>query len=151
MTEIPLSDLPIFLDGIVAALTTPEAEEPIRRSAEYIAGELGRGFQSSQAPSGQTWAPLKRRRPKGHNPGTRPLIDTGQMMLSIIGDSDGHIEKITGDSLSYGTSNWKAKIHQKGNPSGNLPARPMIGWTQSSSDYAVDAVANHLISLVEAL
>lgn len=151
MTEILLADLPKFFDDIAAAMVAPQAEDAIRRTAEHIAGELGRGFQSSQSPSGEAWAPLKRRRPKGHNPGSRPLIDTGDMMLSVISDTGGHVEQITGDSLTYGTSNWKAKIHQKGNPSGNLPARPMVGWTEGSSDYAAEAVANHLVNLIEAL
>ena len=146
---ITLDDLPKFLDGIAAAMVAPKAEEPIRKTAQHIAGELGRGFQSSVDPSGTAWAPLKRPRPAGHNPGTRPLIDTGEMMLSAISDGSGHIEQVTGDSLAYGTSNWKAKIHQGG--TARIPARPLVGWTKGSADYAVESVADHLVTLVGAL
>ena len=146
---ILLDDLPQFLDSLAGLLAKPKAGDAIRKTAEHIAGELGRGFQSSTSPTGEAWAPLKRKRPAGHNQGTRPLIDTGEMMLSAISDGSGHIEQVGDDSLVYGTSNWKAKIHQGG--TGRIPARPLVGWTQQSSDYASEAVADHLVDAVRGL
>ena len=152
---IRLEDLPAFLDLVEHAVSHPQAVGPIRRAAEHIAGELGRGFQSSIAPDGTAWPPLKRRRPRGHNPGTRPLIDTGEMMLSTISDASGHIEEIADDSLTYGTANRNvhghvlAAIHQFG--SQHIPARPFVGWTEASTDYATEAVADHLLAQVDAI
>ena len=151
MSDILLEDLPAFLDGLAAVLETPRAEQPIRQTSEHIAGELGRGFQSSQSPSGVGWPALKRKRPKGHNPGLRPLIDMGEMMLSTISDGAGHVETTDGTSLEFGTTNWKAPFHQFGVPSKNIPARPFVGWTNGSSDYAANAVADHLVQRVETL
>lgn len=138
-----------WLDGILSVMDEPRAREPLKRWGQELAGELGTGFLRSESPTGQKWPPLKRRRPKGHNQGIRPLIDFGDLMLSVISDSPDHIERITDDSIVFGTSDFKAAFHQFGTRV--IPPRPFLGVSDEMADRATELLAEHQITSINVL
>lgn len=136
------------LDAIEAALEPIRVPVAMRQTSEFAAGEFGRNFLGSHTPTGQAWPPLKRPRPLGHNPGTRPLIDTGMLMHSVISDGPGHVNVIADDLMTIGTTNFKAVFHQFGtkHKSGteHIPARPFIGANDRIADQAAEYVLEEL-------
>jgi len=146
---ISASELSGFLDGIVKQLEKPKAINLLSKWNDELAGDLAEGFLNSKSPEGKAWAPLKYPRPPGHNPGTRPLIDTGQLMQSVISDSKGHIEIVSSDSTTFGTSVFYAGFHQFGTT--KIPARPFLGVPPKSLDAAIRMLGDHFISVIDAI
>ena len=140
---IEVEQLPEFLNGVVQQLQNPDASKAFEHWLPEFIGEVGRGFQSSQSPFGDGWAPLKHPRPAGHNPGSRPLIDTGDLELSLIGEGEGNITQITNDSLVYGTSIPYAGFHQHG--TSNIPARPFLNVNEDQLSRLANDVAEQII------
>ena len=141
------------INGAIAGIVSEVLDdiripEAMRKIEEMIVGELSQNFLGSHGPDGSPYPPLKHPRPKGHNPGTRPLIDTGALLASVVSDSPGHISIATDDSLETGTQDEKAIWQQegtmrKGVP--HIPARPFVGLNDAIINQAVDIVADELI------
>lgn len=142
-----------YLVEVVQRMEQPEASEPLTRWTEELSGDLGEGFLGSRSPDGQAWRPLKKkrsgksRRGGSRNPGRRPLIDTGDLMLSVISDGRGHVETITGDEVIFGTEDELARIHQDGR--GPIPERPFIGVSEEMENRALEIVADFLIERMD--
>lgn len=130
------------LDGLLKVFDQLQAPDAMRQIEEMAAGEMGRNFLGSHAPDGAAFAPLASPRPAGRNPGTRPLIDTGELLASVISEGPGHVSEVDGDSVKLGTTNWKAGFHQYGTD--RIPARPFIGVNETMADQAAQIVANDL-------
>lgn len=118
---------------------------------DILAGDLGEGFLSSESPDGSAWAVLKNPRPPGHNQGDRPLIDTGALMQSVVSNGAGHIEIVTQDSTTFGTSVEYAGVHQYGRKDGTIPARPFIGIPDRTLDTAMLMLGEHIITVIDAI
>jgi len=97
---------------------------------------------NSLAPDGQPYKPLKRPRPKGHNPGTKPLIDTGALIQSLRGGTD-HVQKIDSFEAMVGTSHWKAGFHEFGTK--HIPARPFIGIDEGTQEQAPELLGDYIM------
>ncbi|QDT41063.1 Phage virion morphogenesis family protein [Gimesia alba] len=119
--------------------------------SDILAGDLSQSFLNSETPDGEGWEPLKRRRPKGHNQGERPLIDIGALMQSVVSDGQGHIEIITADSMTFGTSVEYAGVHQFGRKDGTVPARPFIGIPDKTFNTAMQMLSEHVITVIDAI
>ncbi len=132
-----------WLDDLLSTMQHPKAAPALKAWGQELAGALGVGFLRSVSPAGKPWRPLKRPRPRGHNPGSRPLIDFGDMMLSVIGSSPDHIEDITDDSISFGTKDKKAAFHQFGTR--YIPSRPFVGVSDEMADRAAEILTEHQI------
>jgi len=118
---------------------------------DILAGDLSQSFLKSETPDGGAWAPLKNPRPKGHNQGTRPLIDSGALMQSVVSDGQGHIEIVTESATTFGTSVEYAGVHQFGRKDGSIPARPFIGIPDKSLDTAMQMLGEHIITVIDAI
>lgn len=132
--------------AIPAKLASAKTEGPLRKFVEMAVGELGRAMVRGQSPDGSPYRPLKRKRPPGHNQQSGPLIDTGEMMRSLIADGPGHIEIYEHGQVRLGTSNEKAAKHQYG--TGNIPARPFVGYTAEMIDAAAEIAADHALEVL---
>ncbi|WP_417375996.1 phage virion morphogenesis protein [Gimesia maris] len=148
---ITAKELGGFLSGIVRRLESPQASKVLSEWNDELAGDLAQGFLNSHSPDGVPWAPLKNPRPPGHNPGTRPLIDFGDLIRSVVSNGQGHIEIITDDSTTFGTSIYYASVHQYGSKDGSIPARPFLGIPGESLDKAVEMLSGHLITIIDAI
>lgn len=146
---ITTSELREFLNGVVQRLAEPQASDILSKWNDDLASALGEGFLDSQSSGGIAWAPPKHPRPPGHNPGTRPLIDTGKLMQSVISNSSGHIETVTQDSTLLGTSVFYAAFHQYG--TGTIPARPFIGISEDLQDSAAEKLGDHIMTVIDAI
>ncbi|HBL47656.1 phage virion morphogenesis protein [Gimesia sp.] len=143
-----------FLNGVVNRLEQPKASKVLSEWNDELAGDLAKGFLSGESPDGVPWAPLKNPRPPGHNPGTRPLIDTGDLLRSVVSDGPGHIEIVTDDATTFGTNIVYAGVHQDGSKEdskNNIPARPFIGIPDESLDKAIEMLSGHLITTIDAI
>jgi phage gpG-like protein len=145
---IPIERFADWSRGLEQAVNHPAVQPALKEIAQQLAGDLGRGFISSESPDGEPWADLKHPRPRGHNTGTRPLIDFGDLMLSVIDESSDHIEIITDDSLTYGTSDPKAHFHQDG--TSKMVARPFMGFTQDRITQAARTVMQQVMQNIGA-
>ena len=148
---ISVDELGGFLEGVTGKLKNPEAAEVLGDWNDVLAGDLAAGFLSSQSPDGHTWAALKHPRPKGHNQGTRPLIDTGALMQSVISAGPDHIEETSQESTILGTSVEYAGIQQYGSQKKNIPVRPFIGIPDETLDVAAEMLAKHVITIIDAI
>jgi len=143
-----------FLDGVVGRLEKPQAAGVLAQWNDELAGDLAEGFLGSKSPDGVSWPALKKQRPKGHNQGSRPLIDTGDLMQSVVADGMGHIEIVTEDSTTFGTNIEYAAVQHFGNKpeaKNNIPARPFVGIPDKSLDKAVTMLSDHIITVVDAI
>lgn len=121
-------------------LATASTDETLQKWVQVAVGELGQAMVQSKSPNGVPYKPLKRKRPKGHNQRSGPLIDTGEMMMSLVGEGPGHIEVYSQGQVRLGTSNFKAIFHQEG--TSKIPARPFVGFTPNMISAAADAAAD---------
>lgn len=152
--EITVKELGGFLNGVVKSLEQPQAEDVLGKWNDVLAGDLAEGFLESRSPDGTPWAPLKTQRPKGHNQGDRPLIDTGDLMRSVVSNGAGHIEIVTQDSTTFGTSVSYAAVQHFGNKPGaknNIPPRPFIGIPEKSLDAAATMLSDYFITVIDAI
>ena len=149
-----------FLDGIVGAVQSPDFTPELTRWVQNTTGTLGRYMTSGRSPDGTPYRPLKRKRPAGHNQKSGPLIDTGEMLLSLIGEAAGHIEGVSGDEAFIGTGHTKmtdsgaaavAAIHQFGAPKANIPPRPFIGFNPEIVADAEQLIADGLADRISRL
>lgn len=146
---IPIDGLGGWLSEVVDSLEVPLAQKPLQEWSQQFAGDIGKGFLSSESPTGHKWPPLKRKRPPGHNSGTRPLIDFGNLMLSLISDGEGHIEVITGDTATFGTRVDYARYHQDGTRL--IPQREFLDVNDDQATLAAELVGEHLVERIERL
>ena len=140
-----------FLNGVVDSLEKPKAAGVLAEWNDKLAGDLAESFLKSNSSGGTPWAPLKSPRPKGHNQGLRPLIDTGALMRSVVSNGAGHIEIVTEDSTTFGTSIDYASIQQDGSKKKQIPARPFIGIPDKSIDKATEMLSQHIITVIDAI
>ncbi|WP_339730094.1 phage virion morphogenesis protein [uncultured Gimesia sp.] len=148
---ITIEELGDFLTGVVDSLEKPQAAGVLAEWNDELAGDLAESILSSKTPDGKGWAPLKYPRPKGHNQGTRPLIDTGALMRSVVSDGTGHIEIVTQDSTTFGTSIGYAGVHQFGLKKKNIPPRPLMGIPDKSLNTAEEMLSHHFITVIDAI
>lgn len=147
-----IEDLEAYLDLIVETMKSPNATEPLRRWTEEASGELGRRMASGQSPTGKAHPPLKASTlKKRKNKGGPPLIDSGNMMLSVVGGGSGHTVKITGNQATLGTRHNKGKssppvsvVHQLGSTKRKIPARPFMGVNQTMAIRGEELIAEHI-------
>lgn len=145
-SDIPATSLPSFLDAMRNLIQTPKLAAAIQDWLTHLAGALGKGFLSSQSPDGTAWAPLKGKRPKGHNQGTRPLIDFGDLLASVASTANGHVEIVGDDSAEFGTDLDYAGFQNDGTR--RIQARPFIGVSDDMADLVAELVADDLIEQI---
>lgn len=148
--DLTVNELGKFIDGVIGELEKPQAKGVLDSWVDHLAGDLGEGFLKSRSPDGKPWKPIQPRG-EGHNPGHRPLIDTGMLMQSVVSNGKGHIEVVTNDTAIFGTSIEYAGVHQYGRKDGSIVARPFIGIPQSSLIVAMEKIADHLMTRIDAI
>lgn len=148
---IGIEDLGDFLNGIVDVTLQPKTEEAMQATLAEVKAELAQGFQSSKAPDGTHWAPLKHPRPKGHNQDNRPLIDTGKLQDSVLYTGEDHIEEVVGQGMLLGTTVDYSAVHQEGSTKKNIPARPFMGFSEKTIDTAAELTADSVANQIDKL
>lgn len=151
---LSVEELGDFLYGVVGSLEKPQAAGVLAEWNDELAGDLAESFLNSKSPDVKPWPPLKTPRPKGHNQGLRPLIDTGALMRSVVSNGAGHIEIVTQDSSTFGTNIEYAAVQHFGNkPSSknNTPARPFMGISNKTLDKAAEMLSHHIITVIDAI
>ncbi len=123
-------------------------------------------FEAGRSPTGEAWEPLKRAtqlgrlkrnkrnfRKKGalSNQGRRaaskgfqPLIDTGALMKGITHQADK-------TSVEVGSAEDYAALHQFGDSSRNLPARPFLPMAGLPDDWQADVLDEITTALEKAI
>lgn len=143
-TIIDADQLPAFLasieDDFYDAAT--HAAEPLRQVAAHMAGGMAEHILKSVNPDGGSYPPLKRKRPAGHNPHSRPLIDTGALIQSLHSGQD-HIEDVEDEYVTVGTSDPKAAFHEYGTQ--RIPVRSFAGITPEVEEKTGELIADHIV------
>lgn len=110
--QIPLNELPAWLQAVAARLGSQSYGVPLKRCAVSVRAATKQNFSKGRGPDGQTWPPIKFPRPRG---GDKPLRDTGLLMASVTTKgAQGSIEEIGDVSLRIGTNLDRAVLHQYG-------------------------------------
>lgn len=118
--------------------------EPIDVIATKLADVHAGYFNDQSDPNGTPWKPLspvtvKR---KGH---PVILIETNRMRQSVVNRQDGqHVERLTRNSLDWGTSDEKAGWHQSGTE--HMPQRQFVGWNEPAIDFACNQIADSAVN-----
>lgn len=149
--DLTTEELDSFLQGIADTVTRPDVPDAMQAALGVTKADLVAGFQTSTAPNGTVWAPLKHPRPPGHNPDPRPLIDTGSLQDSVGYQGPDHIEGVSGEGFTLGTSMYYAGVNQEGSKKKNIPARPFMGFSEkpleTTADLAADSIVNQINKL----
>jgi hypothetical protein len=145
-----------YLDRLVEALSGGDMSGPLKRWSQDAQGLLGQYMAQGRSPDGTPYKPLKNPRPEGHNQQSGPLIDFGDMLLSLVGEGSGSIFELTERSVTTGTEHQKngvnvAAVHQYGTRDGRIPARPFVGWNDELMALAVQRVTEGLAELLSGL
>lgn len=148
---ITVDELGSFLDGVTKNLANPQSSEVLSEWNDVLAGDLAKGYLGSRSPAGEVYAPLKHPRPKGHNQGTQPLIDSGSLVQSVVSDGTGHIEIVIEDSTIFETSVFYAGVHQLRSKKENIPARPFMGVPDQALDTVTEMLSQHLFTIIDAI
>lgn len=149
--DLTESQLQEFLNGIVNEVDRPDVPDAMQTALSTTKADLVEGFQTSTAPDGSTWPPLKYPRPPGHNPDPRPLIDTGALQDSVGYQGQDHIEGVSGEGFTLGTTVEYAGVHQEGSKKKNIPARPFMGFSEEVLDTVADLTADSLVNNIDKL
>ncbi len=109
--------------------------------------ELNAGFESGTAPDGSKWPALKHPRPPHRNQNNKPLIDTKKLQESVVGNSQDHLEAVSGEGLILGTYVEYAGFHQNG--TSKIPQREFMGFSEEIQDQSAELVADSLIDNID--
>ncbi|QDT94362.1 phage virion morphogenesis protein [Gimesia algae] len=148
---IDSTDLNGFLQGIADTVSKPDVPDAMQAALSATKTDLVEGFQTSTAPDGSAWAPLKRPRPPGHNPDPKPLIDFGKLQDSVGYQGADHIEGVTGEGFTLGATVEYAGVHQDGSKKKNIPARPFMGFSEEVLDTAAELTADSIVNQISKL
>lgn len=145
---IDSTELGTFLSGIFDTVNTPNVPDAMQAALSATKTDLVEGFQTSTAPDGSTWPPLKNPRPPGHNPDPKPLIDFGKLQDSVGYQGADHIEGVTGEGFTLGTTVEYAGVHQEGSRKKNIPARPFMGFSEEVLDTTAELTADSIVNQI---
>lgn len=149
MITVDLDPLEVMFEQVVSAMADPDLSPAWFNFFVDATEEWTNNFISSRAPDGSTWAPLKRRRPTGHDQGRRPLIDTGSMFASVVSDGAGHFETISKSEAEIGSHDPKVEFHQYGTK--HIPARPFFGMSAELDTMLENRAADRLAEIIRGL
>lgn len=138
-----------YLDSLVQAAANGDFSDALRRWSQEAHGLLGQYMTQGKSPDGTPYQPLKNPRPTGHNQQSGPLIDFGDLLLSLIGEGSGGITRVDGRSAEVGTEHTKdgaaiASIQNYGTRDGKIPARPFVQFNEELVALARARVAEGL-------
>lgn len=108
-----LSDLATWLKGKARVVAKTDCSGGFKQIAEMVKAEIREHFERQEGPDGAAWPPLAHPRKGGRGGG--PLVDSGSLLRSLIDQGHPqHVEEITPDSLTIGTTNPLAPVHDEG-------------------------------------
>lgn len=118
-------------------------------SPQLIRNDISNQFTSQGTPA---WKPLSemrfRQRAAKDSTNFLILIDSGSLLASWVStETSGHVEIVTTDSLTIGTSLDKAAILHGGGTNSKgfyVPARPVV-WSENVLQSIAESVAGHLL------
>lgn len=119
--------------------------EPLKETSEYQRDQINKNFTSEGANLGERWTPLQtstilQRIALGF--GSGPILQrTGSLKNSF------YESVIDNKSLEIASSNPHFAAHQSGK--GKLPARPMIGHTDTMKKKVVSIFNNYLLNVIK--
>lgn len=124
-------------------------DQLLARSSQLIRDDISKQFIDQGTPA---WKPLSemrfRQRAKKNSANLLILIDSGSLLTSWVStEVAGHVEVITTDSITVGTSLEKAEVLHGGgvNKKGfYVPARPVV-WSENVLQSIAESVAERLL------
>jgi len=140
-------EVPDYFRKLLSLPERMSLAEPMGLIGAIASMGLAEHILTSTSPAGVPYAPLKRPRPRGHNPSPTPLIDMGGLIQSLLSGSD-HISDITNRSATVGTSHWKAIFHEEG--TSRIPARPFIGISEETEAFAPEVLGGFIMRQFDA-
>jgi phage virion morphogenesis protein len=109
----------------------------LRTIGRKVVVSVRKNFMESRSPEGLRWPGLKKPRSRSHNPGTRPLRDTGALYESItfmVGAD--HV------SIGYPRETFYGRFHQHGTRF--IPQRRFLGLRDGDIPDMREAAREHL-------
>jgi phage gpG-like protein len=97
----------------MAAAAGPAPEPLMKVLAVAVGADAKENFDRGVDPDDKPWAPLAFRRPSSQG-SDKPLRDTGLLMASVIGQAQGHVERVSPGMLIVGTNRLGAALMQDG-------------------------------------
>jgi phage gpG-like protein len=117
---------------------------PLRRSATYMEGAIGRRFKSAP------WTPLSPATIKRHprRAGGKPLNDTGRLRMSVTG---GAVKTVSKQRLVYGTTLVYAPLHNFGGNTkfGYVPQREFLYFDKANERAIKKIFSDYVEELTE--
>jgi phage virion morphogenesis protein len=109
--------------------------------------ETKKNFASNQSPEGEKWRELSKKTKRKKNKNRDQILrDEDNLYSSLMKKTNGSIQEITPSgtktTLSYGTRDRKAGIHQEGK--GKIPQRKFLGLTEDMKQSIRNTIAAHI-------
>ena len=118
------------------------------RVIQYVNDEAMRQITHGQRGDYKPLSPAYRAWKSARYPSRPILVITGRTVRSMTDKSSRdfyHRVRGRGRSLEFGTKSWLAAVHQKGNRSRNLPARPLFRVTRRVAERVSEIVSDALV------
>lgn len=137
------TELAAHFEHAAAMLGDYDPEPLLDRFRQLVADSVADNFAGSHDPSGHPWAPLKRPRP-----GRKPLIRTGDLMMSAV-EMAWHSQR-TRDGLQFDFDllPFYGRFHQDG--TATIPARPFFGISAELTHRAEEMLAQDVLAKMTA-
>src|ERR1700747_2601867 len=111
--QLDLSQLAAHFEAQGKSLANVSLLKPLRVIRQLVVRDIEQNFNQSHAPDGTPWLPLRFARPNSQG-ADKPLYSRGFLLASAVGSGVGHIEEITGNSLTIASTLPQAAVHQYG-------------------------------------
>lgn len=159
-------DVREYLDAVVSICEAGDFTRELEDWSDRAQGKLGQYMQQSKSPDGKPYAPLSPKTiAKRENKLGPPLINLGDLFLSLVGEGEGSIRMVGAMSVTLGTGHHKfneesgkyvpvAVIQHFGarNDDGSvIPPRPFVGVSEEMADEAVEIIGAGLAAKADRL
>jgi hypothetical protein len=121
----------------------------LHKCIPLVRARIQRNYDEGGTADGQAWPAHAPSTVKRYGP--HPLlILTGKMKAATLDPGSGHIENITGGTLTFGVSGdlpehpW---VHQEGSKDGRVPQRQFVALDNETVDKCVELIADDLLSV----
>lgn len=110
----------------------------LRAIGRKIVLSTRKNILEQRSPGGTGFRPLKKKRGKGHNPGSKTLFDSGALYESI----DYNVIGNEAVEIGFPHSTFYGKFHQSGTR--HIPARPFLGIRPDDLPTEQELLAAHV-------
>lgn len=127
VVELDTTELDDFLKSIEQAAANPNLLVSWDNVVKILNESHIKFFEHAESPAGEKWPPLSPVTIRKKHGDETILVETGDMLTSLVDGGEDHIERREPAELIWGTSDRKAPYHMTG--TSRMPQRAFVGFS----------------------